>query len=294
LTINAIALDPLTEELVDPFGGRQDLQKGIIKAVGNPEDRFREDGLRIMRAARFAARFGYKVDPDTLLGMRRSMETLRKVSKERINDELCKLLMAKHPNAGLDIMIKTGMYFVFSNVLESTHLERPIPNELSLEFRIALLYYVKYGDFKRNIALIEQELIDLKFSNNNMKKIIFLLRACDLYDNRGRYNYDFSDAHIVLSSMFANYQEDYYSMYFEFIKLYKALFGYYSVELIESPYPVHARRDLQIDGNDLMALGIPPGPQIKKLLDECYQHVLFHHMDNKKAVLIELIKSKPL
>jgi len=86
LTINAIAYDPLSHRMVDPYGGVEDLKQGLIRAVGKPTVRFQEDGLRIMRVARFAARFGYRVDNHTFEGMKESLETLKKVSKERIND----------------------------------------------------------------------------------------------------------------------------------------------------------------------------------------------------------------
>src|SRR5574337_1028162 len=107
LTINAIAYDPINEKLVDPFDGIHDLQHKVIRAVGLPEARFQEDGLRIMRVARFAARFDYKVDDMTFQGMSTSLETLKKVSKERMKDELCKTLRSSNPNRGLDVLEKT-------------------------------------------------------------------------------------------------------------------------------------------------------------------------------------------
>ena len=77
LTINAMAFDPLTGELVDPFGGQEDLEKGLIKAVGRPEERFHEDALRLMRAIRFATRFGFGLDEDTKKAIKRNAERLR-------------------------------------------------------------------------------------------------------------------------------------------------------------------------------------------------------------------------
>src|SRR5271157_2107741 len=108
LTINAIAYDPLSHRFEDPFNGVSDLQQGLIKAVGDPLVRFQEDGLRIMRVARFAARFGYSVDGHTFEGMKQSLDTLKKVSKERINDELTKILMSENPSFGLQLLQGSG------------------------------------------------------------------------------------------------------------------------------------------------------------------------------------------
>ena len=95
-TINAMAYNE-KEGLADPFGGREDLKKGLIRAVGNPEERFSEDALRILRAIRFAAQLGFTIDPDTEAGMRKLAGNLQAVSAERVREELTKLLASDHP-----------------------------------------------------------------------------------------------------------------------------------------------------------------------------------------------------
>ena len=109
LTINAMAYDPINNKMVDPYNGLEDLKNEIIRAVGKPSLRFQEDGLRIMRVARFAARFGYAVDQLTFIGMEENLETLKKISKERIKDELCKTLMSPYSSYGLDLLLKSGV-----------------------------------------------------------------------------------------------------------------------------------------------------------------------------------------
>ena len=100
-TINAMAYND-AEELIDPFGGQQDLQQGILRAVGDPATRFEEDALRILRLYRFAARFGFAIDPPTGQAARALCAHLDCVSVERIEEELSKLLAAPAPAAYLD------------------------------------------------------------------------------------------------------------------------------------------------------------------------------------------------
>ena len=119
-TINAMAFDPVKDELHDPFGGEKDLKAGIIRAVGNPEDRFMEDGLRVMRAIRFASRFDFKIDSQTLTAIRDCSSTLSKVSPERIHDEFMKILSSKFVAKGLRFLKITGLFkFFCPEIIES-------------------------------------------------------------------------------------------------------------------------------------------------------------------------------
>ena len=96
-TINAIAQEPTTGGMLDPFHGLQDLQRGLIRAVGNPAARFREDPLRMLRALRFAAELGFHIDAATLAAMREQARALEHVSTERIAVEMTRLLVAEQP-----------------------------------------------------------------------------------------------------------------------------------------------------------------------------------------------------
>ena len=106
-TINAMALHPLTGEIYDPFGGRQDLEAHILRAVGNePDKRFDEDPLRLLRAVRFAAQLDFTIEPETRRSIIRQASKLQKISKERIRDEMNKLLLSAHPAKGLDLLVE--------------------------------------------------------------------------------------------------------------------------------------------------------------------------------------------
>jgi tRNA nucleotidyltransferase (CCA-adding enzyme) len=108
-TINAIAYDLKTRQIFDPHDGQSDIAKGIIRAIGNPSDRFREDGLRPLRACRFAAQLSFVVEPATREAIPGSLDILALVSAERVRDEICKILQSPVPSVGFLLMKETGI-----------------------------------------------------------------------------------------------------------------------------------------------------------------------------------------
>lgn len=111
-TINAIAIDPLEPTLVDPWQGQKDLEARILRAVGEPEQRFSEDGLRVLRAARFAATLEFEIETRTLAAIGPTLSTYRKVSSERIRDEWVKAMKSRKPSIAFEIMLGTGILAV--------------------------------------------------------------------------------------------------------------------------------------------------------------------------------------
>lgn len=107
-TVNAIALSFPAGVLLDPSGGRSDLEKGLIRAVGDPRARFSEDPLRIVRAARLLGVYGFTIHPDTIEAMREESLKLDRVSGERVRDEMCKILMSARPVEALELLEGTG------------------------------------------------------------------------------------------------------------------------------------------------------------------------------------------
>jgi tRNA nucleotidyltransferase (CCA-adding enzyme) len=108
-TFNAIAIDPLAPALIDPWGGQRDLDARLLRAVGDPVERFSEDGLRVLRAARFAATLECAIEPKTLAAIEPTLGTYRKVSAERVRDEWLKTMKAKKPSTAFEIMRTTGI-----------------------------------------------------------------------------------------------------------------------------------------------------------------------------------------
>lgn len=101
-TINAMAYND-EDGLIDPWGGEEDLKNGLIRCVGHPDDRFREDALRIMRALRFASTYGFKIEEKTAYSIHKNKSLLRRISAERIRDELCKMLCG---DGVLDVLLE--------------------------------------------------------------------------------------------------------------------------------------------------------------------------------------------
>jgi tRNA nucleotidyltransferase (CCA-adding enzyme) len=108
-TVNAIAFDLETNQLVDPFGGMADLDRKLIRAVGSPRERFEEDGLRVLRAARFVASLEADLDPATESAINETLGTFRKVSAERVREEWLKAMKARKPSRAFDVMLRTGI-----------------------------------------------------------------------------------------------------------------------------------------------------------------------------------------
>lgn len=108
-TINAMAYDPLTEILIDPFGGQKDLSRRIIRGVEDPLSRFMEDGLRTYRAIRFSVTLNYRIEGKTLKAIPLSLQKVRATSWERVRDEILKILESRRPSNAFELMRKTGL-----------------------------------------------------------------------------------------------------------------------------------------------------------------------------------------
>ncbi len=108
-TVNALALNLSTGSLLDPHGGLDDLKKGIIRAIGNPLERFNEDPLRMVRACRFSAQLGFTVEAETLRAIEEASEKIDLVSIERIRDEFIKIVLSSAPSQGISLMDRTSL-----------------------------------------------------------------------------------------------------------------------------------------------------------------------------------------
>jgi poly(A) polymerase len=125
-TINGMFYDPLKKEIIDYVEGRKDIAAGVIRAIGDPHERFEEDKLRLMRAVRFAARFGYVIEHKTEAALRDLAGQIHQISSERIRDELKKMLTGPNPSDSISLLIKTGlMKTILPEVLAMDGVEQP-------------------------------------------------------------------------------------------------------------------------------------------------------------------------
>lgn len=108
-TFNAMAVRPDTGEVIDPYGGSQDLERGVVRAVGDPEERIKEDPLRMLRAVRFASRYGFRIDDDLASAVRRNAALLDGISRERVRDEVGKILVSRRPSLGIRQLADLGL-----------------------------------------------------------------------------------------------------------------------------------------------------------------------------------------
>jgi poly(A) polymerase len=108
-TVNSLLMDPDTGEVLDYAGGRADLERRVIRAIGDPEARFREDHLRLLRAVRFAARLKFAIDPATFEAMKANHQLIKRVSAERVRDELVRILTEGGARRGFEMLDETGL-----------------------------------------------------------------------------------------------------------------------------------------------------------------------------------------
>ncbi len=290
LTINSMAYDPITDTIIDPFNGLQDLQNGIIKAVGNADDRFQEDGLRILRTIRFACRFNYEIEEKTRLSMQNNRSILNNISKERIKDEFCKIMSYDNSFYGLRLLLMNTLLPLVSplheNYVSYTQFHQL---DADLETKIADFYY------EYNPIDVEKELRWLKFSNDEIKRIIFFLKLIPMY--RMLLKISNTQTYIrFIAHIKNNAPQEYTYTLEQFLKLVRSEKNEISKYLFEecADVTILSRKEMKINGNDLINIGIPIGPEIKKALDKCYQEILNHPENNNKDILLKFVLSDRL
>jgi tRNA nucleotidyltransferase (CCA-adding enzyme) len=210
-TINAIALDPFKGHTIDLFKGQQDIKDSILRAVGDPDIRFSEDALRMLRAIRLACELGFEIEKATEEAIADKAELLTYISKERIRDEFSRIIMSKNPKQGIELAESLGILKFISPELEEgigmdqggahaytvwEHLLRSLQHTAdkgwSLEVRLAALFhdigkprtYRKTGDSKPTFyghevvgaKMVKKILSDLKFPQKTIEKVIKLVR----------------------------------------------------------------------------------------------------------------------
>jgi tRNA nucleotidyltransferase/poly(A) polymerase len=177
LTINALFFDIDTNEVVDLVGGIEDLKNGVIRTVGAPEDRFDEDRLRILRAIRFAARFGNELDPAINAALKKDA-SLEGISSERIRDEFIKgLKSAKLENHFFEMLNKYGLFEWIFKGLEFDSTIGRVSYEYNHDDYIVLLATLLK---KNNVDLLKKTLNKLKYSVDEIKAITFLISMLSL------------------------------------------------------------------------------------------------------------------
>lgn len=325
-TINAMAYND-KEGLVDAFDGLGDLERGQIRCVGNPGERFTEDALRILRAVRFSAQLGFGIEEKTRAALSEFAPRLSKVSAERIQTELVKLLVSPHPEVFRTVW-ETGISAVilpeFDRCMETEqnnphhcwsvgeHTLHALPFvEAQKALRLAVLLHDIgkpltrttdaegidhfYGHAEKGAELAGRIMRRLKFDNDTRKRVVKLVQTHDDLQTGTTQRSVRRAVHRIGAEVFPDY-----------LKVRRADIMAQNPEVREEKLgklaeveAVYQRileeqnclslKDLAVTGKDLIEAGIEPGPELGRILNELLELVIEHPEYNTKEYLLERI-----
>ncbi len=326
--MNAIALnlDAKDKKLIDPHGGLNDISKKVISTVGDPSTRFEEDALRLMRAVRFAAQLGFEIEHETARAIRENAGLLEMIAKERVRDELTKIIMARRAAEGIIFLEDLGLlryvipelregiaigqnkhhiYTVFDHNVRA--LNYTAEKGYSLEVRLAALLHdigkpkSKRGEgvdstfYNHEVigARMTAKIMDsLRFSKEIIEKVVHLVRCHLFYYNVG----EVTEAGVrrfisrvgieSIDDLIKIRQADRIGSGVPKAKPYKLRHLLFMIDKVRHD-PVHPKM-LAMDGNELMKLlGIEPGPRVGKILMILLEDILDDPAKNTKEYLSE-------
>jgi len=297
-TINGLLLDPINNQVLDFVGGQKDLEARSIRAIGDPALRFAEDKLRMLRAVRFAARFEYTIEPATFAAIRQLAPKIHQVSRERVRDELTKMLTEGHARRAFELLYQTGLLHEVLLEIEAMKgveqppefhpegdvfvhtllmLEKlPQPCPLTLAWGVLLHDVGKPPTFRRapdrirfddhvdvGMKMAEAICRRLRFSNDDTEQILALI------DNHMRFGH----VERMKASTFKKFIR--LPRFEEHLELHRLdcesshrnlrVYNLVREKMAELP-PEAVRPTPLVTGNDLIAAGYSPGPRFKEIL----------------------------
>jgi poly(A) polymerase len=325
-TINGLLLDPFTHEVLDYVDGRRDLEAGIIRAIGNPELRFTEDKLRMLRAVRFAARFQYAIDPATGKAIHKLAAQVHQVSRERVRDELTKMLTEGRARNALLLLDQSGLlHEVLPEVEAMKGVEQPpeyhpegdvfVHTLLLLDqlnspcaptlawgallhdvgkpptFRVAPDRIRFDGHVDVGVKMAQTICRRLRFSNTETEQILALVA------NHMR----FADVERMKDSTFKRFVR--MPLFDEHLELHRLdcesshadlhLYHFTRDKMASMP-PEVIRPAPLLTGEDLIAKGYEPGPLFKEILSAVEDGQLDGHLPSKEAAMEFVSRTFPL
>ncbi|MCB9803579.1 HD domain-containing protein [Candidatus Nomurabacteria bacterium] len=344
-TFNAMAVD-LTQgsldgsdkiqqwDLYDPFGGLRDLDHKLVRAVGTPLERFKEDGLRAYKACRMAAQLGFEIETETLQAIKKAIPVAKLVSMERIRDEFMKMLLnSSKPSVGIDLMRKTGLLEIFlPELLEGYGVEQKVyhaddvywhslrtvdvaPDNIKLA---ALLHDIAkprcdmgdghfYGHDKEGSKMTGEIMQRMKFSKADIKRTQLLVMNHMFYYPHAEEGmseaeieyikeHEWSDAAVrrFIARVGEENIEDLFALRIaDATSNPKSAFNPEEIQLLQHrisevrQYDMALKvKDLAIDGNDLLKMGVKAGPNVGRVLDYLLERVLDDPLINTKEQLL--------
>lgn len=326
-TLNAIAYDVLEDRLIDPFDGAGDLARRTLRAVGAPGERFAEDGLRVLRGARFVATLEVELEPETARAIASSLDSYRKVSAERIRDEWLKTMKAKRPSRAFEVMKDHGLLAITApEMLESVGCEQNRYHAFDVwghamscldaapqapVLRVAALLhdvgkprsrafsdktndYTFYEHERIGAEMVEPMLSRLRFSNEERQRIVALVRHHLIC-----YDESWSDAAVrrwiqrvtpeLIADLYLLSDADVRGKGRDCTPDLAQLNALKEhVERVLAAGAAFSIRDLAIDGRVLMQeLAMKPGPDLGRILKALLDEVVEDPTKNQRDTLLE-------
>lgn len=324
-TMNALALDPLSGELLDPFGGREDIAGRLIRSVGDPAHRFAEDGLRPLRAVRFAAQLGFAIDEATFSTIPSTLTTFKKVSMERVRDEFLKIILSPSPSTGLRLLERSGLLAeILPELMPARGCEQKglhafdVMDHLFLSvdaapadavLRLAALFHdagkpgasapgsegqpTFYNHEKLSASIAASAMRRLKFPNETIEGVVHLVK-----NHMFNFTEDWTDAAVrrFIARVGAGSIDDLLELRIADAAATRGTrpdprpldtFRARIADILEKD-AAFSVADLRVDGNDLSSIGIPKGPAMGKILGELLETVLDDPEQNERATLLRI------
>lgn len=323
-TMNAIALGQ-DGSLHDPFGGKADIQAKLVRCVGEPSHRFREDGLRLMRALRFSASLGYEIEGKTARAIHDSRAVLRKVAAERINTELRELLVGENagdvlreypdvlcefwPELGpLAVLVQNTPWHCWGGWEHTVRAVEAAPADLTLRLTMLLHDIGKpgckstdengtdhfYGHPDVSSRLADQMLRALKFDNRTRQRVVTLVKYHDVPIPCRERSIRKWMGRLGVETFFQLLEvkrADAMGQARDLVRDHLAELERIksSAEAILAQGQCFNLRDLAVDGRDVIAAGAAPGPGVGRVLNELLEQVLSGETQNSREELLGML-----
>ena len=296
--MNAMAASLPDGSLFDPYNGKNDIKSSLVRAVGDPLIRFSEDGLRPMRAIRFAGQLGFEIESETLKAISLSLEKISKVSIERIQEEFNKILKAKYTSNSLKLLRATGVFSVF--LPETSDIGQKdfeiliskisyIPRE-RFDLRLVILFSYIYTGGK-SIEKIKDILKRLKYSNKIIEDVTYLVEFFD-------FDLASLNTQIKIRYFIKETRKEYID---DVLMLKKAVISssptpsFEKIEELEKEIKTILKeghpltlKELGITGSDLLVNGFEAGPHLGLILKKLLDVVLEDPSKNTKDELLKI------
>lgn len=278
-TMNAMALTK-DEEIIDLFGGKEDIQNGIIRTVGDPNHRFGEDALRMLRAIRFSAQLNFQLEEKTSEAITNNASTIQNISVERITNELEKIWLSAFPINALKEIEKTKIgQWLPGSLNWSPEMWEQFDDNMATVHGWSFLSLLQNKDKQEKIPSL------YRLSNQQKIEIQQIVKAVQLREQRFFSTvdlYQFSEQILVTAEKFVK-------ILFPTIETTDST----TIVKMKKALPIQSIKELSITGNDLMNwLDKPGGPWLKEMINEIVQAILHKEINNHPEQIKEWIKNE--